>query len=160
MTKTRKWVLIGIAVVLSLFISCCGIGLLVPTPTKTTTSTVTVKSTVATTATLIPTVAKTATLVPTVKPKSIVATKQATMQVSTTVKPIATKALVNSANSANDASPCKIGQIKGNPNGANGDKIYHLPTWRLYKKLQNSDVVCFDTIQDAQNAGYRPSKVK
>ena len=159
MTKTRKWVLIGLAVVFGLFVSCCGIGLLA-TPAKTTTPTVTAKSTVAITATLIPTVAKTATLVPTVKPKSIVATKQATMQVPTTVKPIATKALVSSAGSANDASPCKVGQIKGNPNGAKGDKIYHLPTWRLYKKLQNSDVVCFDTIQDAKDAGYRASKVK
>jgi len=51
------------------------------------------------------------------------------------------------------AFPCQPGQIKGN---ANSD-IYHAPGQRDYEKTQEN-VVCFDSEEAAQQAGYRKAK--
>jgi glucan-binding YG repeat protein len=67
---------------------------------------------------------------------------------------------VISQKTIDDAKPCNVGQIKGNPNGANGNKIYHKPTWRYYAKTKNASVQCFNTVEEAVAAGYRASEVK
>ena len=148
MTKTRRWLSIGGMVVLGFVISCCVLSMLFA-PKETNQKGVAVST---------QTVEPTRTTQPT---RTLIKRPTKTVKPTKTVMPtIATKNVAVPITSESDASPCKVGQIKGNPNGANGEKIYHLPAWRLYKKLQNSDVVCFDTIQDASNAGYRASKVK
>lgn len=54
-----------------------------------------------------------------------------------------------------DASyPCAKGQIKANPN----TKIYHKPDGAYYAATRNSNVVCFDTVAAAEQAGYRAAK--
>jgi len=147
MNKTRRWLSIGGMVVLGFVISCCVLTMLFAPKQANPKSSLTKTQTLETN-TVQPTRTRFIRPTRTVKPtKTIFPTSVATNVV----------ALITSEN---DARPCKVGQIKGNPNAANGEKIYHLPTWRLYKKLQNSNVVCFDTVQDASNAGYRASKVK
>jgi hypothetical protein len=148
MTKTRRWLSIGGMVVLGFVISCCVLSMLFAPKQATP------KSGLVKTQTLEPTNTVQPTRTRFIRPTRTV--KLTSTALSTSV---ATK-VVAPITSESDARPCKVGQIKGNPNAANGEKIYHLPTWRLYKKLQNSDVICFDTIQDASNAGYRASKVK
>ncbi len=51
------------------------------------------------------------------------------------------------------AKPCKVGQIKGNRNSM----IYHVPDGAWYA-VTSKNVVCFDTEEEAQAAGYRRSK--
>ncbi len=51
------------------------------------------------------------------------------------------------------ALPCKVGQIKGNKNSM----IYHVPDGAWYA-ITSKNVVCFDTEEEAQAAGYRRSK--
>lgn len=135
---SNKWKLIIGAFVLGGIINMCS-------PSKTTTQvqsnqTVEPTATMQSTATLRPT----RTAIPT-------KTKRPTIAIPTVAIP---QSMID------DAKPCKYGQIKGNPNGSGGDKIYHKPTWRYYSTLKNADVQCFDTVQDAIAAGYRASKVK
>ena len=146
MTKTRRWLSIGGMVVLGFVISCCVLSMLFAPKQANPKSGV--AKTLEPTNTVQPTRTRFIRPTRTVKPTKTVFPTSVAANV---IAPIT---------SESDASPCKVGQIKGNPNAENGEKIYHLPTWRLYKKLQNSDVICFDTIQDASNAGYRASKVK
>lgn len=54
---------------------------------------------------------------------------------------------------AERAYPCRVGQIKGNPDSL----IYHVPTGRWYAQTRNNRVVCFPTEKDATLAGYRKS---
>ncbi|MFN5059211.1 MAG: thermonuclease family protein [Chloroflexota bacterium] len=54
---------------------------------------------------------------------------------------------------AERAYPCRVGQIKGNPDSL----IYHVPTGRWYAQTRNNRVVCFTTEKDATLAGYRKS---
>jgi len=56
--------------------------------------------------------------------------------------------------SSDAAFPCASGQIKGNPN----TMIYHQPTGTYYAATRNRDVVCFDTADAAEAAGYRAAK--
>ena len=51
------------------------------------------------------------------------------------------------------SAPCLIGQVKGNANSG----IYHVPGGAYYARTY-ANVECFDTEQQARNAGYRPSK--
>lgn len=52
------------------------------------------------------------------------------------------------------ALPCAVGQIKANPR----TMIYHMPDGAYYAITKNSDVQCFDSVADVENAGFRPSK--
>lgn len=54
---------------------------------------------------------------------------------------------------ADRAYPCQINQIKGNPDSM----IYHIPSGRWYASTRNSRIVCFDSEQEAIQAGYRKS---
>jgi hypothetical protein len=56
--------------------------------------------------------------------------------------------------SSDAAFPCTPGQIKGNPN----TMIYHPPDGAYYATTRNRDVVCFDTADAAEAAGYRAAK--
>jgi len=53
-----------------------------------------------------------------------------------------------------DSYPCQPGQVKGNSES----KIYHVPWGQFYSKTRNDSVVCFDTEQQAMDAGYVKSK--
>ncbi len=46
------------------------------------------------------------------------------------------------------ASPCHVGQVKGSVNG-----LYHTPDSRWYAQTRHAE--CFDTVKEAQRAGYR-----
>ncbi|QIG42065.1 hypothetical protein G5V58_04115 [Nocardioides anomalus] len=47
--------------------------------------------------------------------------------------------------------------VKGNVSQA-GERIYHLPGWQYYDATYPSE--CFSTADDAEDAGYRASKVQ
>ncbi len=49
--------------------------------------------------------------------------------------------------------PCEVGQIKGNKNSG----IYHVPTGGHYAQTFRN-VTCFNSEDDARNAGFRKSK--
>jgi endonuclease YncB( thermonuclease family) len=51
------------------------------------------------------------------------------------------------------SSPCFVGQVKGNANSG----IYHVPGGSYYARTY-ANVECFDTEQQARNAGYRRSQ--
>ncbi|OJV95155.1 MAG: hypothetical protein BGO39_24385 [Chloroflexi bacterium 54-19] len=53
-----------------------------------------------------------------------------------------------------ESYPCLDGQIKGNNNSG----IYHMP-WQQYYAATYSNVQCFDSEQEAINAGFRKAKV-
>lgn len=59
------------------------------------------------------------------------------------------------ASTAEDvAYPCKPGEIKANPR----TMIYHMSDGAYYANTRNEDIVCFNSTNDVENAGYRRSK--
>jgi hypothetical protein len=70
-----------------------------------------------------------------------------------TPRPAATPTRTPRPLTAEDASPCEIGQIKGNRDS----KIYHVPTGSSYARTKNK-VECFASEGDAQAAGYRRAR--
>jgi hypothetical protein len=55
------------------------------------------------------------------------------------------------------SAPCYVGQIKGNKT----THFYHLPGWKFYNSFPSDSpiVVCFDTEEQAKQAGYKPGAV-
>ena len=70
------------------------------------------------------------------------------------VSPPVTATYTPTANSADNAFPCQLGQIKANPR----TMIYHLPDGTYYASTKNSDVRCFDTVDAVELAGFRKAK--
>ncbi|MFM7679767.1 MAG: Swt1 family HEPN domain-containing protein, partial [Roseiflexaceae bacterium] len=89
---------------------------------------------------------------PTAASTSVVRVVTATLQ---TIKANSGQTVTPSALPSSDAAfPCATGQVKGNPN----TMIYHPPDGAYYATTRNRDVVCFDTTDAAEAAGYRAAK--
>jgi micrococcal nuclease len=80
----------------------------------------------------------------------VAATKTRTATKSPTPTRTATATPAGTVSAA--SAPCSVGQIKGNRT----TRIYHLPSGAYYAKTK-LNVQCFESVGDAEMAGYRPS---
>jgi hypothetical protein len=148
----KKSLLLGVGL---LFVSCCALGAIVNKNKPVTSAKEQIP--VATATTEMPTaeVTKdipTQTTEPTVQPTEIVE-PTVVVPTATTVVTEESSATQPKATSSGDSYPCADGQIKGNINS----NKYHVPGGQFYTKTVDN-VVCFDTVQEAEKAKFVRSK--
>lgn len=152
MTRSFNWkksLLLGVGF---LFVSCCALGAIAQknTPAKTAAK----QSVIATETTETPTATATENI-PT--PTNLVPTVQATTELTAILEPTAVtnKSLADQpkVTSSSDSYPCADGQIKANTES----NKYHVPSGQFYAKTVNN-VICYDTTQEAESAGFVRSK--
>jgi len=148
----KKSLLLGVGL---LFMSCCALGAIVNKSKPVTSAkeqipvaTATVKLPTAEVTKDIPTQTTEPTVQPTetVEPTVVVPT-------ATTVVTKESSETQPKATSSGDSYPCADGQIKANTES----NKYHVPSGQFYAKTVNN-VICYDTAQEAESAGFVRSK--